>query len=267
MASIPKKVAERIAAGVKKFKPIVADAKARDVGEADTVKIVSDMLSEIFGYDPYKEVTSEYKIKATWCDLAVKLDGTVQLLIEVKAIGKDLKLDNIGQATGYAANLGTDWVLLTNAEKLRVYRVTFGKPIDSELVFEFAFADLEPKSDACIEMLYTLAKEGWQKAALASAYEHKKAMSRYCLGAIVLSEPILKMIRRELKRLSPNVSVDVDELRQALESDVIKRDVLEGEKADSVRRQIARSNRKASRKRNGESSKADAPSDDAGAGG
>ncbi len=51
MAAIPKKVEERIVAGMKRFQPIVSAAKARDVGESDTVTIVTDMLAEIFGYD------------------------------------------------------------------------------------------------------------------------------------------------------------------------------------------------------------------------
>ena|SRR3989338_4419325 len=52
MASIPKKVAERLVVGIKRFQPILAAAKARDVGEADTVTIVKDMLSDVFGYPP-----------------------------------------------------------------------------------------------------------------------------------------------------------------------------------------------------------------------
>ena len=49
MATVPKKVAERIVAGLKRFQPILASAKARDVGESDTVTIIVDMLAEIFG--------------------------------------------------------------------------------------------------------------------------------------------------------------------------------------------------------------------------
>ncbi len=42
MASIPKKVTERLVAGIKKYQPILAAAKIRDVGEADTVTIIKD---------------------------------------------------------------------------------------------------------------------------------------------------------------------------------------------------------------------------------
>jgi len=35
MASIPKKVAERLVSGLKRYQPILAAAKARDVGETE----------------------------------------------------------------------------------------------------------------------------------------------------------------------------------------------------------------------------------------
>ena len=78
MASAPKKVVERLVAGIKRFQPILSAAKARDVGESDTVTIVKDMLADVFGYDKYSEVTSEYSIRGTFCDLATKIDGTLQ---------------------------------------------------------------------------------------------------------------------------------------------------------------------------------------------
>src|SRR3546814_8622536 len=91
MANVPKRVAERLVAGIKRYQPILASAKSRDIGEADTVTIVKDLLADVFGYDKYAELTSEYAIRGTYCDLATKIDGTLQTLIEVKAIGLDLK--------------------------------------------------------------------------------------------------------------------------------------------------------------------------------
>lgn len=125
MASIPKRVSERLVAGIKKYQPILASAKARDVGEADTVTIIKDMLGDIFGYDKYSEVTSEFAIRGTYCDLAIKADGALQTLIEVKAIGLELKDQHVKQAIDYAANQGVDWVLLSNGMCWRVYHLTF----------------------------------------------------------------------------------------------------------------------------------------------
>jgi predicted type IV restriction endonuclease len=111
MASAPKKVVERLVAGIKRFQPILSTARSRDVGESDTVTIVKDMLADVFGYDKYSEVTSEYSIRGTFCDLATKIDGTLQALIEVKAIGIELKDSHVKQVVDYAANQGVDWVI------------------------------------------------------------------------------------------------------------------------------------------------------------
>ena len=62
--TVPKKVADRLVAGIKHYQPILNAAKARDVGEADTVTIVKDMLADVFGYDKYSEVTSELTLVA-----------------------------------------------------------------------------------------------------------------------------------------------------------------------------------------------------------
>lgn len=245
--SVSAKVAARIAAGVKKFQPILAAAKARDINESDTVIVVMDMLSEIFGYDKYSEITSEHAIKGTFCDLAIKLDNALALLIEVKAIGLELKEAHIKQAVDYAANQGVEWVVLTNGVRWRIYKITFAKPIDHELVIELNMADLNPRTDEHVELVALLSKEGWQKARIGEYHTQRQALSRFFLGAVVLSEPVLEVVRRELKRLSPGVKIEIDQIKQVLAHDVIKREVIEGDKADDARRQFSRAANKALR--------------------
>ena len=134
MASIPKRVEDRLVAGIKKFQPILALAKSRDVNESDTVAILNDLLAEVFGYAKYFEVTSEFSIRGTYCDLAIKLDGKLVVLIEAKSVGTELKDQHVKQAIDYAANQGVDWVVLTNGAQWRVCEVIFANPIDQELV-------------------------------------------------------------------------------------------------------------------------------------
>lgn len=245
MTKVPSKVADRIAAGIKRFQPILAAAKSRDVGESDTVTIIVDMLAEIFGYDKYSEITSEHAIRGTYCDLATKLDGILQMLIEVKAIGLDLKEPHVKQAVDYAANQGVDWVVLTNAVSWRVYKVTFGKPIGQELVIDIDFSALNPKSPKDIEALYLFCKEGWIKSSLGDYHTQKQALSRFFLGALILSDSVLQVLRRELRRLSPDVRVEVDEIRAVLTSEVLKREVTEGDQADEAKKKVAKAATKA----------------------
>lgn len=253
MASLPKKVAERLASGIKRFQPILAAAKARDVGEADTVTIIKDMLAEVFGYDKYSEVTSEFSIRGTYCDLATKIDGVLQTLIEVKAIGLDLKEQHVKQAVDYAANQGVDWVLLTNGIVWRIYHLVFAKPIDQELVVDIDFLALNPRSEHDIELLYLWCKEGWQRSVLGEYHTQKQALSRFFVGAMLQTDPVLEVIRRELRRVSPDVRIDIEQIKTVLLNEVIKRDVFEGDKADDARKKIARAASKALRASNNRS--------------
>jgi hypothetical protein len=240
MPTVPNKVAERIAAGIKRFQPIIASAKSRDVGESDTVIIVTDMLSEIFGYDKYSEITSETSIRGTWCDLAIKLDGAIEFLIEVKAIGSELKDAHTKQAVDYSANQGTDWVILTNAETWRIYKVTFAKPIAHELVLEINFSQMNPKKSSDVELLYNLTREGWLRSALGEFHTQQQALSRFFLGAIVLSNPVLEIVRRELRRFSPDVRINAEQIKSVLIQEVLKREVVEGEKAEEARKKLSK---------------------------
>jgi hypothetical protein len=172
--------------------------------------------------------------------LAIKIDGTFEYLIEVKAIGLDLKDAYTKQAVDYSANQGTDWVILTNAEIWRVYKVTFAKPIVSELVLEINFAQLNPKKASDIELVYNLTREGWIKSALGDYQAQQQALSRFFMGALVVSNPVLEVIRRELRRISPDVKIDLEQIKKVLTDSVLKREVVESEKAEEARKKIQR---------------------------
>jgi hypothetical protein len=245
--AIPKKVSERLIAGIKRYQPILESAKQRDVGETDTVTIIKDMLADVFGYDKYSELTSEYAIRGTYCDLAIKLDGKLTTLIEVKAVGIELKDQHVKQAVDYAANQGVDWVLLTTGIRWCVYHVRFTKPIEHELVVDIDLSRLNVRSESDLEHLYLWCKEGWQRSALGDFHAQKQALSRFYLSAVVLSDACLDAIRRELRRVSPDIKITADQIKTSLTNEVLKREVVEGEKAEEARKVVAKAATKALR--------------------
>lgn len=237
---IPNRVAERLAAGLRRFQPILASAKSRDVNESDTSMIVTDVLAELFGYDKYHEVTRELCIRGTFCDLATRIEGKFQMIIEVKAIGLDLKDAHVKQAVDYAANQGIEWVALTNGNLWKVFRVIFAKPIDAELVLDIDLLSLNSKRAGDLESVYLLTRESMLKSGLYAYHDHLQATNKFYLAAVVLSDPVLETVRRELRRLS-DVKLEVEDLREALKKEVIKREVIEGEKAEGARKKVAKS--------------------------
>jgi hypothetical protein len=240
--SIPKRAEDRLAAGIKKFQPIVQAALKRDANESDTSTIIIDMLSDVFGFDKYSEVTTEYAIRGTYCDVAIKLDGANKpsILIEIKAVGIPPDEKHIKQAIDYAANQGVDWVILSTGVCWILYKVVFGKPIGQEEVLSFNFLEIDPKKDDSLCNLYALSKDGWTKELPAQIQAEKEVLSRYNLGALLLSDPILDCFRRELRRLAPEVKTENEQLCKIFENEIIKREVLEGDKAEAASRRISR---------------------------
>ena len=247
MANIPQKVTSRLVAGIKKFQPILTAAQAHDTNESDTVIIITDMLCEIFGYDKYSEITSEKCIRGTFCDLSITVNDVTQSLIEAKAINQELKESYVKQAVDYAVNGPVDWVVLTNGILWRVYKVIFSKPVDHELVIEINFLTLNHHVPADLETLFLYTRESWGKSALNDFYDQKQALSRFSIGAVLLTEPVLTVVKRELKRISPDAKIDTREIREVLEQEVLKREVVEGDKANAAARRIARAANKALR--------------------
>ena len=64
------------------------------------------------------------------------------------------------------------------------------------------------------------------------------------------TDNVLDVIRKELKKVSPDVKISNDEIKEVLISDVIKRDVIEGEKALEANKKIVRVNSKIQRAAN-----------------
>lgn len=242
--AIPNKIADRLSFGLKRFQPIISAAKARDANESDTSMIVTDMMAELFGYDKYSEVTKELAIRGTYCDLATKIEGKFQMLIEVKAVGIDLKESHIKQAVDYASNKGIEWVALTNANNWKVFKVIFSKPIDFEMVLDIDLLTLNFKNETHLENLFLLTKESMIKSGLYAYHDQIQATNKFYLGALILSDTVLEAIRRELRRITPDVKVPIDDLRNVLIQDVLKREVIEGEKADIAKKKVQKAARK-----------------------
>lgn len=241
MVTIPAKVKARLTDGIKKFQPIVKNAQLKDINESDTVTIISDMLSVIFGYEKYTEITSEYAIKKTFCDLAIKLDGTPKLLIEAKAAGLDLKEQYIKQAVDYGANSGIEWVVLTNSVTWKIYSINFGKPITNDLVYEFDFTKISAKKQGDIELLYYLTREAMtkgNKTYLDNFHSQQQTVNRFTISQVILSEPVLNAVRTTLRKLFPETKVSNEEISAIISEEIIKRDILDNEKTVLAKKQI-----------------------------
>ncbi len=244
MAVIPAVTTKRISSAVPKFKRILARARERDVNESDTVTIVTDILEEVFGFDKYAEITREYSIQGTYCDLAIKSAKKIEYLIEVKAIGIDLKDTHLRQAVGYASKEGIKWVVLTNGVNWQVHRVTVDTRVESTKLVEFDFTQMNPRKKDDLEVLFLLCKRGVQKDLIDEFYEYRQSVNRYTIGVILQTEPVIASIRRELRKIKEGLKVSNEEILDLVSNEVLKRDLVESEAAQEAQKNVQKSLKK-----------------------
>jgi hypothetical protein len=225
---IPKKVHDRLLAGLKRYQPIVRRLAERDISEADTVTVIKDMLSDIFGYDKYTELTSEQQIRGTFCDLAVRVDNKIHYLCEVKSAGTTLNDSHLRQAVNYGAHQGIEWVILSNAITWKIYRIKFGQPIDWEEVYSFDASTLTKSADD-IEKLYMLCRESISLDVLQEYHRQAQILNRYVIAELLMSDTAVGALRKEFRRLFDGLKTTDDDLRIMLSSEVIKRDAIDGD--------------------------------------
>lgn len=237
---VSKRFLSRARPALRRYQKVLAEAQHRDVNESDTSVIVSDFLSDVLGYDKYQEVTTEYAVRSTYCDLAVTCDGRLCYLIEVKPIGADLRDNHVRQAVDYGAKEGCEWVILTNGAEWHAYRIRFEQPLDYELAFAVNLLAEGAAPADLLPYLSLIAKESSSGKEIDRFWRQKQATSRYVIAQVLLQERSLRSLRRELRKLSPDVRISCDQLAALLRTELLKREALEGEKAIEASKLVRR---------------------------
>lgn len=243
---ITKKTEERIVSAIPKFQKVLAIAKARDLNESDTVAVITDLLAELFGYEKYLEITSELAIRGTYCDLAVKVNDKIQFLIECKAVGTELKDAHLRQAVGYGANKGIQWVVLTNGSDWHVYRIRFEQPIAWDLVTSFDLSMGNVKDERFVESVFLVTREGVEKNAREEVYEKIQCVNRFVVGAVIMSDPVIQSIKREMRKIADGVRVEDSEILALVCDGVLRRDLVEGDEASVAQAKVSKMNKPSS---------------------
>lgn len=215
--SLPKKSQDRIHQSIKKYISTIQVAEKRQCNEADTSNIINDMLGDLFGYDKFFDVTSEYRIRGQFADYGVKQDGKVIFFIEVKSVSINLNENHLFQVTSYAVNEGVEWVVLTNGRVWQLYHIGFGQPIQRDLVLSVDLLDdkLSPREKA--DLLVYLSKESFKKRVPGSLWSQKVALSAPNIIKILLSEDSIRRLRLQLKKKTGYNAPDA-EIRKLVES-------------------------------------------------
>lgn len=247
MIRTSKRFLDRAKSHFRRYQKLFASAKSRDVNESDTVVIVTDFLAEVLGYDKYTELTTEFSVRSTFCDLAVTIDGDLRYLIEVKSAGTDLRDNHLRQAVDYAANQGIEGIILTNGSCWHVHRVHFEQPIRSEMVLNLDLLDENRRTSDILRDLALLSREATTAGSMVKYWKQKEATNKYVVGQLLLTESVLRLLRRHIRNLSGGVKVTTEHLGELLRTEVLKRDVIEGERSEAAVKLVRKLGRRKAR--------------------
>jgi len=85
-------------------------------------------------------------------------------------------------------------------------------------------------------------------------HQQAQLFNKFTVAAILRSEPVVAVARRELRRLFPDLKVTPDALSALIENEVIKRETLEGDKAKEAASRIKKAAGKLERAKKREAS-------------
>lgn len=210
---------DRIKSGLTKVAKPIEGLRSRDAVEADTRLLVTDVLCDLLGYDKYEDLTAEYQVKGEFADYGVRIEKQLVAFVEIKRVSQKLNATHLRQVENYALKNGVSWAILTNAQHWQVYHVeaVTGEQSELALVVEVDLLDAAVRANEKVERLFLFSREGIQRGRLDNFWREKFATSSKALRPILLSDPVIAEIRKELWR-STKLRIENAELRAALES-------------------------------------------------
>ena len=227
MTKINRKVQERLRAGLRRFKPLLKAAREREASRADTATLALDLLSDLFGFDRYSEVTSELDNREAVYYFAIRPGGSLAMLIRVSPICAAPDDRYLVATAQHALLHGFEWIVLTNGIGWQVHHVENmgGTMPETPIVLAFDLSHMQPGRDAHLETLFLLTREGHQSAGLDHFRLRLEVTNRHYLGAMMLSDAVVAAVRRELRKLNPGLQITPLEIRENLAKGVLRPDV------------------------------------------
>lgn len=69
-------------------------------------------------------------------------------------------------------------------------------------------------------------------------HQHTQLLNKFTIAQMVLSDSVTSTIRRELRKLFPDLNVEQNHVADILANEVLKREVIEGDKVKETQQKI-----------------------------
>jgi len=186
---------------VKELRPLISESREKELNEAETRRRLEKVLTELLGYDAFSDLSGELMVRGTGTDhldYAVKLNGQLRIIIEVKPACTTLGEKHLRQVISYGMNAGVEWCLLTNSVDWKLYHIEFTKPIKPTLVLDFNILN------DCIDELYVkmahLTKRSILKNSLEKLWQKTEGLSPMQLFKATFTSSTINSVRKNIRK-------------------------------------------------------------------
>jgi len=226
-----RKIDKDIRQNIKEAQKIIQEVSKADGNEAETRRRIERIFSITMGYDTFKHVTREHAVQAMggseYCDYALFVEegktDKPKVMVEIKAVNIDLAQKHLKQVSSYAINKGCEWVLLTNGREWELHHVSFVQPPQVKLMEKWNL--LNDEIADLVDKFYLVGYRNVKKGGLDERWSKMSVLDSENLIRILVSEESIKMIRRELKKVT-DILVSPEEIvgaiRRLLNEDAIE---------------------------------------------
>ena len=207
---------KRLADFLKSQQQTLAKLKQDDANEATIRLVVTELLNKGLGYDLVGELAPEYMVRGEFADFGIRIDQGLVAFLEVKRPGTKLDQKHLRQVQSYAVNEGVEWLWLTNGPSWQVWHLSGGLPVTLTLVLEVDLLDGSTAAKQA-DRMFLITRESMKRRQIDELWAQRAALSGDNLRSVLLSGPVLQVIRRELRK-STGYLAPLEDLQDAVES-------------------------------------------------
>jgi predicted type IV restriction endonuclease len=207
-----KRIGKQFTAQIGRLSSILSRGKRN---EEETRRWCVDVLKSGMGYSN-DEITTELSVLGQRVDIAIVLDGKVEMVIECKAVTLSINQAAVNQAAKYAVSLGADWAVVTNGNEWHLYHVAPTRGGEPELtpLFLIELLDDDGVSTDDMEMLCLLTKEALLGQETRRYYHAQNSISFERICDALQDKEVAAVLARCLKegyRRKMGIDVDIDD--------------------------------------------------------
>ena len=180
--------------------------------EEETRRWCVDMIRGTMGYGDH-DIETECTILGKRIDIALKINGNIEVIIECKAAGINLNQAAVNQAANYATSCGVEFIVVTNGHNWQMHHVSIpqkgGDPIIQQL-FDVYLLDSDGVSADDAYLLYLLSKDSIKSEETMSFYHEVNSLSSiFFLKALRDKEVLMAIAKSHRKIYQQEMSYDV----------------------------------------------------------